>query len=80
MIYRSSAAPAPAKKTLYLAGGGAWLMVDGEPLACDKRHNAIRRGVTTGMVVYVVCAHDTPYETIHNALKSIPSGKRIVLK
>lgn len=82
MKYHSSAqrAPAPAKYTMYLAACGSWIMVTGEPLACDARHNTIRRGVSDGMVVSVVCAHNTPETTIHCALKSIPDGKRIVLK
>ena len=84
MKYHSSTqhnpAPAPAKYTMYLAGNGFWLMVTGEPLACDARHNAIRRGVSAGMVVSVVCAHGTSETTIHRALKSIPNGKRIILK
>ena len=72
-------APAPAKRTMYLAPSGAWVMVEGEPLICDKRHNHVARGVSAGIIVFVVCAHGTPRTSIERALKSIPLARRVNL-
>lgn len=64
---------------MYLDIDGYWFMVAGEPMICDKRHNKIARGVSAGMVVFVVCAHDTARASIERALKSIPSAHRVNL-